>query len=115
MFNRSREESRSAESDFLCTVFEKLRAPSDVTPAPGFYERVCSRIQEINRQSIWAPLIYSRFRWRLVTACLTLTLGTLSYLLAADWSPTAATFSSVNAQERRDAVLAEIVTYRRPN
>lgn len=115
MFNRSREESRSAESDFLCTVFEELRALSDVAPASGFYERVCSRIQEINRQSIWAPLIYSRFRWRFVTACLTLTLGTLSYLLAADWSLTAATFSSANAKQRRDAVLTEIVTYRKRN
>lgn len=115
MFDISPNESRSAEADILRAVFEELRAPGDVSPVPGFYERVCSRIEEMNRQSIWVPLIYSRFRWRVVTACLALALGTLSYVLAAgeradDWI-----FSSASPQQQRDAVLTQIITYRKAN
>jgi hypothetical protein len=115
VFDISPNESRSAEADMLRAVFKALRAPGEVNPAPGFHDRVCSRIEEINRQSIWVPLIYSRFRWRLVTACLALALGTLSYVLAAARSANDPIFSSASPQRQRDAVLTQIVTYRKPN
>jgi hypothetical protein len=115
VFNLSHGESRSEEYDFLRTFFEQLRAPVDLGPVPGFYDRVCSRIEEMNRQSIWVPLIYSRFRWRVVTACLALALGTLSYVLAAGENGNDSIFSSASPQQQRDAVLTQIVTYRKPN
>jgi hypothetical protein len=115
VFDISPNKSRSAEADILRAVFEEMRAPGEVNPAPGFYERVCSRIEEVNRQSIWVPLIYSRFRWRVVTACLALALGTLSYVLATGRSANDPIFSSAGPQQQRDAVLTQIVTYRKPN
>lgn len=114
MFDISPKESWSAEADMLRAVFEELRASGEVNPAPGFYDRVGSRIEEISRQSVWVPLIYSRFRWRFVTACLALALGTLSYVLAGQ-SANDPIFSSASPQEQRDAILTQIVTYRKPN
>lgn len=115
MFDLSTHQSWSAEADILRAVFEELRARGELNPAPGFYDRVCGRIEEISRQSIWVPLIYSRFRWRFVTACLALALGTLSYVLAAGRSANDPIFSSSSPQEQRDAVLTQIVTYRKPS
>jgi hypothetical protein len=80
-------QSRSAEADILRAVFEELRASGELNPAPGFYDRVCSRIEEISRQSI----------------------------LAVDRSADDPIFSSASPQEQRDAVLTQIVTYRKPN
>ena len=113
MFDLSPEENWPAKPDILRTVFKDLRVYGDIIPTPGFYERVCGRIQQIKEQSIWVPLVYSRFRWQLVTACLALALGTLSYVLATGWGANHSIFSS-NLQQRRDAVLAEIVTYSKP-
>ena len=113
MFDLSPDESRPAEPEMLRTFFEHVRVYSDILPAPGFYERVCGRIQDIKGQSIWVPLIYSRFHWRLVTAFFALALGTLSYVLATGWGGNHSIFSA-NSQQRRDAVLTEIVTYSKP-
>lgn len=115
MFEISRNGVRSAESDILRVLFfEALGSPGELSPTPGFYERVRSRIQEIERQSIWAPLIYSRFHWLLVTACLALALAAISYVFSAGWKANDAIFSA-NPQQQRDAVLTQIVTYRKPN
>ena len=115
MFGRSRDGTRSAEADILSLLFEELRAPDELTPAPGFYERVCSQIQEIERQSIWVPFIYSRFPSRFVTACFALALAVFSYVFAAGWNTGDPIFSSTNPEQQRDAVLTQIVTYRKPN
>jgi hypothetical protein len=68
----------------------------------------------MERQSIWVPLTYSQFHWRLVTACLALALAAISYVFSAGWRANDAIFSA-NPQHQRDAVLAQIVTYRKPN
>ena len=115
MFDLSPDESQPAEPDILRAFLEDLRVCGEIAPAPEFYERVCSRIQEIEGQSIWVPLIYTRFRWRFATAWLALALATLCYVLAEGGSANNAIFSSANPQQRRDAVLDEIVSYRKPN
>lgn len=115
MFERSRDRTRPAEADILGLLFEELRAPGEPTPAPGFYERVCSQIQEMAGQSIWVPFIYSRFPSRFVTACLALALAAFSYVFGAGWNTNDPIFSSTNPAQQRDAVLTQIVTYRKPN
>src|SRR5690348_5562552 len=100
-----------------------MRPGDDVTPSPGFYERVRSRIEEVERQSIWAPFVYARLRVRVVTACLGLSLAALGYVFAAEWDTHggphqdigqgfSTSFNQTDLQHQRDAVLAEIITYR---
>ena len=118
--------TRSAEADILHSLFEKMRPPDEVTPSPGFYERVLSRIERIERQSIWVPFIHSPFPARAATAFLGLSLAALGYVVAAERNINDAPYimngggsdpilSPTNVQQQRNAVLMQIVTYRKPN
>jgi hypothetical protein len=116
-----RDTSPSAATDLLQAVFDKLRADEEVAPSPGFYARVLSRIETVQQQSIWAPLIYSEFRVRLIAVCLSLSLASAAYVLATEWSLNEGTainagspamiIGSNDTQHRRDAVLTELITY----
>jgi hypothetical protein len=108
-------------------MFEGMRPTAEVAPAPGFYERVRSHIEQASRQSIWMPLIYSHFPKRFVGACLAASAVLLGYMAAAEWytqhpgrivnsggaNPVAR--FTVDPKQQRDAVLVQIVTYSRQN
>jgi hypothetical protein len=105
-------------------MFEAIQACEE-TPAPGFYERVQSQIDQFGRQSIWIPFIYSSRPMRLVTACLGAFFILLAYLFAAEWNVNSAAYlvdsrgstisSPADLHEQRDAVLIQIATYDRPD
>lgn len=114
-----------AEGDILRRVFDNMRSPHDLTPSPGFYGRVLRRIEKIEYQSIWVPLIYSQFPVRVATAFLGIALAVLGYVVAAeqnvDDTPRIVSgagsdviVSPKDVQQQRDAVLTQIVTYRKP-
>ena len=126
VFPASGEGTRSAEADLLRSLFEEIRAHKELTPPPLFYERVLSRIEQVEGQSIWIPFIYSRFRMRLVTLCLGLSFAALSYVFATEWNmndgqntitvrASDAIFNPTDVQQERDAVLIQFAAYRKPN
>jgi hypothetical protein len=115
-------ENRSAEPEVLRLFFEDLRACNGLTPSLGFYGRVLSRIEAMQRHSIWLPVIYSRFYTGLVTACLGVSLTVLAYLFGTELNTKSVLhpvsggvsdviFSTSTVQQQRDAVLMELVAY----
>ena len=126
VFEVSGEGTRSADTDIICSLFEKIRAHEELTPSSEFYERVLNRIQQVEQQSIWAPFIYSPFRTRLVIACLGVSLAALSFVFATEWNmndaqytmtgrASDAIFSPIDVPQERDAVLMQFAAYRKPN
>lgn len=118
---------RSSESDheILRLIFEEMRATDEVTPVPGFYERVRSRIEQVSQQSIWMPLVYPHFPKRFVAALLGVSLVLLGYTVAGEWytydpdhiansgSANVISTAIVDPQQQRDVVLMQIATYRK--
>lgn len=113
-----------AESTLIRSVFEKMRAPDETGPAPGFCERVVGRIEVIQGQSIWIPLITSRAPKRLAMACFGLSLILLGYVFAAERSFDAAPYvvndrifglvsMAPDLPQQRDAVLVQFAAYGR--
>jgi hypothetical protein len=100
MIDVSDDRTGPAEAAILRTLFEKI--------------------------SIWVPFIYSRFPARLASSFLALSLVALGCVLAAEWKADDAQHASsgerfgailnpTDVQQQRDAVLMQIVAYRRPN
>jgi len=115
-----------AELATLRAFFEHIRPSDELTPSPGFYERVRSRIEQIERQSIWIPFIYSRFSTRIAISFLALSLAAFGYVVAAEWNANGAErtlngrvsdaiFNPTDLQQQRDAVLMQFAAYRQPN
>ena len=126
MIEHSENWAESTGADVVRTFFEGMRAPNGLTPSPGFYERVRSRIEDIECRSIWAPFIYSRIPTCVASSFLVLSFMALGYVLATEVNAndnegafTGATsgeiFSGTNVQQQRDAVLRQIVAYRTPD
>ena len=126
MFQISGRPVRNPGPDILYSLFDWMRARDQITPSPGFYGRVLSCIEAQRRESIWVPFIYSRSYRSFVTAVLGVSIALSSYVLAAERdgpeaqqamagaSLTNRIFASTSIQQRRDAVLTELVTYSRP-
>jgi hypothetical protein len=113
------------EPAIVRTLFENIRPCIGVTPSPGFYERVRSRIEQIEQQLIWVVFIYFRFPARLATSLLALSLAALGCVLATEWNTNerqatlndethAAIFSGADVQQQRNAMLIQFLAYRRP-
>src|SRR5690349_5569595 len=66
------------------TVCERTCSPKGLTPSAGFYERVRRRVEEIECQSIWAPVIYSRVPIRVASSFLVLSFMALGYIIATE-------------------------------
>jgi hypothetical protein len=108
-------------------LFESIRPIDKLAPAPGFYERVRSHIEQVSSHSIWMPLVYPHFPKRFVAACLGASLVLLGYTVAAEWSslnpdhgagsraPEAVSHATFDTRLQRDVVLMQIATYSRPN
>jgi hypothetical protein len=62
-------------------LFDLLRAPEELEPAPGFYARVIQRIEERAKDSMWAAFLYSPFAKRLTYASLTLAIMLGTYVV----------------------------------
>ena len=116
----------SLEPPGLRAIFEQMRSTEEFFLAPGFYERVRSRIEQIEQQSIWAPLIYCPFPARVAISFLALSLVALSYVFVSEWnsndrSPPLndnglnAIVSPVDVEQQRAAVLMQIAAYERSN
>jgi hypothetical protein len=105
-------------------LLKTLRAAEEIEPAPGFYARVMQRIEERAKDSIWAPLIYSRFAMRFAYASLTVALALGSYVVASESRDGHLRPEQVAVQEvhydtlvigdpaqQRDAVLANFASH----
>ena len=97
-----------------------------VSPAPGFYESIVRRIEQMEQESIWIPLIYSRSSMRLAIASLGFSMILFGCVFATEWSVDNAHYafndggsemvsSSTDLNLQRDAVLVQFATYRKPN
>ncbi len=62
-------------------LLRTLRPPAEVTPPPGFYQRVMDRIQAQKQVSVWSAFVDPVFARRLAYVSLTL-LGLFGALLA---------------------------------
>jgi predicted anti-sigma-YlaC factor YlaD len=62
-------------------LLQVLRDPEESEPAPGFYARVVSRIESMDRASFWDLLLDPVFGRRLVFASLALVVFMGTYLL----------------------------------
>jgi hypothetical protein len=117
------------ETNLLGSQSRLLRGALQVTdaePAPGFYARVLSRIEEREDDSIWAALLEPAFGRRLAIACGTLALLLGTYLASTERAEHLPVPSGVVMSEdrgaaveggtvqpsQRDAVLVNLVTYR---
>jgi hypothetical protein len=105
-------------------MFQGMRAFDEVAPAPGFYKRVRSQIEESVQGSIWSPFLRSRLWSRLVAVGFVGTFILLGYMLAAEWNVNEADYldegsvaliSTRGVERQRDSVLTQITTYHRPN
>jgi hypothetical protein len=65
-------------------LFQSLRAPEELDPAPGFYARVVQRIEERAKASIWGAFIYSPFSKRLMYASLSLAVMLGTYVVTQE-------------------------------
>jgi hypothetical protein len=122
-----RERSLESDNELLRFMFEEMRATDEVTPVPGFYERVRSRIEQLSQQSIWMPFVYPHFPKRFVAALLGVSLVLLGYTVAGEWytngpehiansgSANVISTATLDPQQQRDVVLMQIATYRRPD
>ncbi len=125
-FNVNSNVTSLSEPDVVLGLLQTLRACDTVTPPPGFYDRVQTRIEQIEQQSIWIPVIYSRVTVRLAIACFCFSLALFGYVFGtegnansqeytmsakeSDWI-----FSARGIQQQRDAVLMEIKTHLKRN
>ena len=66
----------------LSSLFSTLRSPEPPLPAPGFYARVASRIEEQQPVSFWASILQPAFGKRMALASL-LVLATLGTVLVS--------------------------------
>ncbi len=64
----------------MSSLFSTLRSPEPFVPAPGFYARVVSRIEEQQPVSFWAGILQPAFGRRMALASL-LALATLGTVL----------------------------------
>jgi hypothetical protein len=106
-------------------LFRSALAVKDVEPAPGFYARVMSRVEEREDDSIWAALLEPAFGRRIAIACGTLALLLGTYMASTERAEHPMTPSGVVMSEdrkatvddgsaaprERDAVLVNLVTY----
>jgi len=126
MMGLSDDWTRPAELATLPAFFEHIRPTDELTPSPGFYERVRNRIEQIERQSIWIPFIYSGFPIRIAISFLALSLAAFWCVVAAEWNANGAErtlngevsdaiFNPTDLQQQRDAVLMQFAAYRQPN
>jgi len=115
------------ETNFLGAQSRLLRdalVANDVEPAPGFYARVMSRVEEREDDSIWAVLLEPAFGRRLAIACGTLALLLGTYLASTERSEhgivqsgivmsddRGANFDGAIQPHQRDAVLANLASY----
>lgn len=108
-------------------LFGTLRVKEEMDPAPGFYARVLQRIEERAKESIWAPLIYSRMAMRVAYASLTVALALGSYVVASESRDGHLRSEQASVQqvhydtlvtgsqaEQRDAVLANFASHSSP-
>lgn len=106
-------------------LLRSLRVTEEVEPAPGFYARVMSQIEEQVPDSFWSVFLDPAFGKRLAYACATLVLllgtylvttenhdfqGSEAGLVSAEQSPAEAADGTVQPQQR-NAVLVNLVTY----
>jgi hypothetical protein len=97
-------------ADALCKLFQQFRV-DEIEPAPGFYSRVLDEIA-VRRQSVWLPLIYTRFTLRLAIICVFLTSSALllvmrsQRVIARDYHSVMVQLTSSRPEEQRNAVLA---------
>jgi anti-sigma factor RsiW len=108
-------------------MFASLRAPDEMSPAPGFYARVMDRIETQSVRSPWSVFIEPLFARRLIYASLAMAaLLVVAALRPSDVAPVVAgvdpvvilgSFDSAvpaadeNPRRDRDAVLVKLVTY----
>jgi hypothetical protein len=123
-FKVAGDESGSESSLKIPSMFQGMRAFDEVAPAPGFYKRVRSQIDESVQGSIWSPFLHSRLWSRLVAVGFVGTFILLGYVLAAEWNVNEADYldegsvaliSTRGVERQRDSVLTQITTYNRPN
>lgn len=112
---------------FQTDLLRTLRAPADVEPAPAFYARVFSQIEERMPESFWAAFLDPAFGKRLAFACGTLVVLMGTYLATSESggqyvsheAPAGVVLTQDNGRfaddavqpHQRDAVLASFVTY----
>jgi hypothetical protein len=120
-------ESRTDAAEHVVgRFFEQIRSGSEITPPTSFYEQVRGRIEQIERQSVWVPFIYSGVPLRLAMSFLALSLIALGYVFIAesnikeprpalDGEAAGAIFHPGDEQQQRDAVLLQIIAYQRRN
>jgi hypothetical protein len=78
-------ESRTDAAEHVVgRFFEQIRSGSEITPPTSFYEQVRGRIEQIERQSVWVPFIYSGVPLRLAMSFLALSLIALGYMFIAE-------------------------------
>ncbi len=83
-FNVNNDDTSLSEPDVVLGLLQTLRACDTVTPLPGFYDRVRTRIEQIEQQSIWIPVIYSRVTVRLAIACFCFSLALFGYVFGTE-------------------------------
>ena len=118
--NRREFFSHSTADEMVYSFLKSLRAPGELAPSCGFYDRVLVQVEQM-RQSIWLPIIYSRLDFSKFAAILILSLTALAYVFGTESTVDSVSqpsyemiLNGTNVRQKRDAVLAQFASYESP-